>query len=86
MWDRRYDDYPTLKNSLLGTVKLVKNAEIDKCKYSGYDIGFDRHGTFSVPNGFGKNVIIFGVDMSSSKHVDNKKSIFQFLLKVLNKD
>ena len=76
MWDRRYDDYPTLENSLLGTVKLVKNAEIDKYKYSGYGIGFDRHGTFSVPNGFGKNVIIFGVDMSSSKHVDNKKNIF----------
>ena len=76
MWDRRYDDYPTLENSLLGTVKLVKNAEIDKYKYSGYGIGFDRHVTFSVPNGFGKNVIIFGVDMSSSKHVDNKKNIF----------
>ena len=71
---------------MLGTVKLVKNAEINKYKYSGYGIGFDRHGTFSVPNGFGKNVIIFGVDMSSSEHVDNKKNIFQFLLKVLNKD
>ena len=29
---------------------------------------------FSFPTGgFGKNVIIFGVDMSSSVHVNNKK-------------
>ena len=27
----------------------------------------------SIGNGFGENVIIFGVDMSSSVHVDNKK-------------
>ena len=33
----------------------------------------DRHGTFSVGNGFGKNVVIFGADMSSSVHVDSKK-------------
>ena len=56
-----------------GAVKLVKNADIDKCKYSGYDIAFDRNGTFSVGNGFGKNVNIFGVDMSSSVHINNKK-------------
>ena len=31
-------------------------------------------GTFSFPTGgFGKNVIIFGADMSFSVHVDNKK-------------
>ena len=31
-------------------------------------------GVFSFPiGGFGKNVIIFGVDMSSSVQVDNKK-------------
>ena len=53
--------------------KLVKNADIDKYKFSGYGIGFDRGGTFLVANGFGKNLIIFGVDMSLSVHVDNKK-------------
>ena len=42
--------------------------------YPGYGIGFDTKTSFSFPNdGFGKNVIIFGVDMSSSVHVDNKK-------------
>ena len=31
--------------------------------------------TFSFPGGigFGQNIIIFGVDMSSSAHIDNKK-------------
>ena len=59
---------------MFGSVKFTKNADIDKYKYSGYGIGFHRHGTFSFPSGgFGCNVIIFGVDMSSSVHVDNKK-------------
>ena len=31
-------------------------------------------GTFSFPTGgFGKNVIVFGADISSSVHIDNKK-------------
>ena len=34
----------------------------------------DEHWNFSFPSdGFGCNVIIFGVNMSSSVHVDNKK-------------
>ena len=42
--------------------------------YSGYGIGFDRRSNFSFPNGgFGQNVLIFGADMNSSIHVDNKK-------------
>ena len=28
---------------------------------------------FTFGNGYGKNFVIFGVDMSSSVHVDNKK-------------
>ena len=64
MWECGYDDYPTLQNSLFGTVKLVKNADIYKHKYSGYCIGYDRCANFSVANGFGKNLIIFGADMS----------------------
>ena len=59
---------------MFGAVKLTKNADLDKYKYSGYSTGFDRSGTFSFPTGeFGCNVIIFGTDMSSSGHVDNKK-------------
>ena len=67
-------DDPTLKNCLFGAVILTKNADIDKYGYSGYGIGFDRRSSFSFPGGgFGQNVIIFGVDMSSSAHIDNKK-------------
>ena len=59
---------------MFGAVSLTKNADIDKYKYSGYGIGFDRHGFFSHPSGgTGRNVIIFGVDMSSSTKIDNKK-------------
>ena len=67
------DDDPTIKNCLFGAVTLTKNADIEKYKYSGYRIGFDRRGSFSFPGGgFGQNVIIFGVDMSSSIYIDNK--------------
>ena len=65
---------PTLKNCLFGAVTLTKNANIDKYGYSGYGIGFDRKSSFSFPGGgFGQNVLIFGADMSSSAHIDNKK-------------
>ena len=50
---------PTLVNCLFGEVSLTKNTDIDKCKYFGYGIGFDRRGLYLLPNGtFGKNVII----------------------------
>ena len=65
---------PTLKNCLFGAVTLTKNADIDKYGYSGYGIEFDRKGSFSFSSGgYGQNLIIFGVDMSSSIHIDNKK-------------
>ena len=66
-------NYHTLENCLFGAVTLTKNNDIDKYRYSGYGIGFDRKGSFSFPGGgYGKNVILFGADMSSSKHIDNK--------------
>ena len=49
------------------TVKLTKNANTDKYKYSGYGNGFDRKGKFSVGNEFDKNCIILGLDMRSSR-------------------
>ena len=58
---------------MLGTVRLIKKADIDRYKHTGYGIGFDRRGPFALANGFGKYVIIFGVDVSSSVHADNKK-------------
>ena len=40
-------NYPTLENCLFGSVKLTKNADINKYGYSGYGIGFDRNIFFS---------------------------------------
>ena len=67
-------DYPTLENCSFGAVSLNKNADINKYKYSGYGIAFDRHGCFSSPAiGLRRNVIVFGVDMSSSTKIDNRR-------------
>ena len=45
---------PTLKNCLFGVVTLTKHAHVEKYKYSGYGIGFDRRSSFSFPGvGFG---------------------------------
>ena len=53
---------------------MTKNINIDRNGYSGYGIGFDRKGSFSFSGGgYGQNVLIFGVDMSFSAHIDNKK-------------
>ena len=64
--------YPALENCLSGAVKLTENSDIDKYKYSGYDIRFDRREQFSFGSGFGQNVITFGADMSSSVHANNR--------------
>ena len=37
--------YLTLENCLFSAFSLNKNADINKYKYSGYGIGFDRHGS-----------------------------------------
>ena len=51
---------------------MTKHVDIDQYKYSGYGIGFDRKVYFSFGNGFGRSVIIFGADMSSSVHTNNR--------------
>ena len=63
--------YPTLENCLFGAVKLTKHVDVDQYKYSGYSIGFSRKGSYSIGIEIGRNVIIFGVDMSLSPHIDN---------------
>ena len=62
-----------MNNCLIGSVKLTKNADTDKYKYSGYCIGFDSRSEFLFTyRNMGRNVIIFGADMSLSVPVDNK--------------
>ena len=58
-----------------GAVKLIKNDNPDKYSNSGYGIRFDSRWIFSILNFSDKNVIIFGVENSSSVHNDNKKKI-----------
>ena len=68
---------PTLENCLFGAVTLTKNVNSDRYGYSGYGIGFDIKGSFSFSSGgYGQNVLIFGIGMSFSAHIDNKKKIY----------
>ena len=51
-----------------------KNANPDKYIYSGYGIGLDSRSEFQLPYGsVGENVIIFGIDLSSSGNIENEK-------------
>ena len=70
----------TLGGCLFGGVKLTKNADPDKYSYSGYGIGFDTGGEYSLSDSsVGKNAIILGFDMSSSVHIHNKGKDILFL-------
>ena len=63
----------TPENCLFGVIKITKNADVDKYKYSRFGIGFDSRGSFSHPSGGNStNVIVFGADLSSYVHANNK--------------
>ena len=64
--------------SLFGTI-IVKNSDKEKYVYSGYGITFDSTGLWSFNNDIARNVIIFGVDNSSSSHSNNHKNNFLVL-------
>ena len=75
----RNTDY-TIKNALFGAMKITKNADYAKNSYTGHGLCFDEGGEFghTVKQGNSnrttnaRNVIIFGVDMSSSIHATNR--------------
>ena len=72
-------DY-TIQNALFGAMKITKKTDSYKNNYIGYGLCFDEGGEFghTVKQGNfnrttnAKNVIIFGVDMSSSVHATNR--------------
>ena len=69
---------------MFGAIKLTKNNDIDKYECAGYGIGFDSKGIFSHRLGeTGVNVVIFGADMSSSVHANNRTKIILILGKSL---
>ena len=58
---------------LVWRFNLTKNADPYEYSCSSYGIGFYTRGYHSLPDGsLGKNVNIFGVDMSSTVHIANK--------------
>ena len=62
-----------VSNGLFGAVKINKNVNTSHYQYKGYGICFDSGGKFSIGNFTnGKNVLIFGADMSFSSHSTNK--------------
>ena len=73
----RFNSGFTLKDCLFDGIKLAekkKNANPDKYIYSGYGIGLDSRSEFQLPYGsVGENVIIFGIDLSSSGNIENEK-------------
>ena len=71
----------TIQNALFGAMQITKNAaDSDKNNYKGYGICFDERSQFGhtiAENGItytsnGRNVLIFGVDMSFSVHATNR--------------
>ena len=59
-------DFTWASNCLLGTMKLTENTDPNKYWYNGYVIGVDPRSKLSWSgDSWGKNVIIFGADMSS---------------------
>ena len=66
----------SFRNCLFGATNTVKNSDKEEHVYRGYGITFDGADSFSFDNDFAGNVIIFGVDNSSSSHSGNGKNDF----------
>ena len=79
--DSSRDTSFTIQNALFGAMQITKNAtDSDKNNYKGYGICFDERSQFGhtiTKDGItytsnGRNVLIFGVDMSFSAHATNR--------------
>ena len=70
----------TIQNALFGAMQITKKADTSKYDYNGYGICFDERSQFShtITEGGrahttnGRNVLIFGADMSFSVHKTNR--------------
>ena len=69
----------TIQNALFGAMQITKNADNSKNNYKGYGICFDERSQFGhtitedgrAHTTNGRNILIFGVDMSFSVHATN---------------
>ena len=75
------DTSSTMQNALFGAMQITKNAtDNSNNNYKGYGICFDERSQFShtitedgrTHTTNGRNVLIFGVDMSFSAHTTNR--------------
>ena len=72
----------TIQNALFGAMQITKNTDANKYHYKGYGICLDESEQFShtITEGgrahttLTRIVIIFGADMSFSKHANNKRN------------
>ena len=55
---------------------LVQKSDKEKFVYSRYGIKLDSASSWNFSNDFARNVMIFGVDDSSSSCSDNRKKDF----------
>ena len=78
-WPRNATNDFEFKNCLFGATNIVKNSDKEKYVYSGYGITFYSAGSWSFCNDFARNVVIFGVDISSSSNTDNCENNFLVL-------
>ena len=58
---------------------IVKNHDINKYVYSGYEITFGTADSWSFGNYFARNAVIFVVDNISSSPPDNRQNNFLML-------
>ena len=83
----------TIQNALFGAIEITKNANTSKYKYKGYGICFDESEEFTYVRKEGnfnhttsaRNVIIFGADMSFSKHANNRANNITLWVKIIFK-
>ena len=69
-WPRNSSNNLKFKNCLFEVTTVLKNSDKEKYVYSGYVITFDSVCLLSFDNDIGRNVIVFGVDNSSSSHAN----------------
>ena len=78
-WPRNLTNNFKFKNCLFEATSIVKLSDKERYVYSRQGKKFDSAGSWSFDNDIARNVVIFGVDNSSSSHTDNRKNNFLIL-------
>ena len=78
-WPRNPTNNFKLENCLFEATSIMENSDKENYVHSGYGIKLGGASSWSFNNDTVKNVIIFGVDNSSSSHSDNWTNNFLVL-------